>query len=567
MDAVEANSVERWDHIWSDPAQAQWREQVLSPVYERIVFLVPNKSSVVDLGGGVGTLALALKEGRNCHVTVVEHSQSALDQVITAGVAAEKFDLEQPLHIQARASIVVATECIEHLSEHARVRIYSMALARGSGIFSVPNNRLGPEDEAQHTRKWTAKQFLDELRHYFRDCRVEVLDGFLLGVCGELAKKPFRLSVCMPARDEAHDLGRTLASFRGVADQLVVGIDYRSADHSWAVAEQYADVVFDITDPRGPAGDVAAKVHFAHIRNRCIDKCDGDWIFMTEAHERLLTGQDELLQLDGLPDGVKVGFVKRTGQGQQWAFPWLHRRDSKIRFIRQTHNALDFPKNYLVVKLPQISTYHERHKDNAAARAKQRKVQNRIALTEDWLNNGNENSLMYLGSEWSEYKPDKAIERLQQFLAVNRNNGAQRYHARLQCSKLLAQAGRLDDAREVLIDATADDWSRCDHWFYLGDIAAMQDRYEEAIQFYGYAATRIGNPPFTQWWIDLNIYGYLTAQRLVECHAAVGNLAAALIWAERVVDLMGEDTPAEALEEARRNITRIEEAIGHANSS
>lgn len=565
MDAREANSVERWDDIWADPAQAEWRETVLTPVYERIVFLVPNGSSVVDLGGGVGTLALALKDGRDCHVTVVDHSQQAIDQAITAGVAAELADLEQPLHIQASASIVIATECIEHLSEDARTRIYDMAKDRGAGIFSVPNNRLGPEDEAQHTRKWTTKQFLDELRYHFNDCRVEVMDGFLLGVCGKLAKKTFLLSVCTPARDEAHDLERTLASFRGVADQLVVGIDYRSKDDSWEIAEQYADVVFTITDPKGPPGDEAPKVHFGHIRNRCIERCDGDWIFMTEAHERLLTGQDELLQLDALPAGVRVGFVKRTGQGQQWGFPWLFRNDPKITFKRQTHNALDFPTSYLVVKLPQISTYHERHPENAAARAKQRKVQNRIALTEDWLRNGNENSLMYLGSEWSEYSPAKAIERLQQFLAVNRSNGAQRYHARLQCSKLLAQSGQLTEARSVLIDATSDDWSRCDHWFYLGDIAAMQDRREEAIQFYLYAATRLGNPPFTQWWIDLNIYGYLTAQRLVECYAAVGDLGSALIWAGRVVDLMGDDTPAEALDEARRNITRIEEAISHEN--
>jgi tetratricopeptide (TPR) repeat protein len=558
--AAEANSVENWNRIWADPKEAEWRQRALQEVYDRIVYLVPDESEVIDLGGGVGTLAQQLIEANDCDAIVIDHSKEAIRYAPKGSIVA---DLEQDnlpeLYCQGN-KFLVSTECFEHLSKGARSRFYQRAKNTRGLIVSVPNNRLGPEVEPQHTIKFTALEFLQELRKFFGDdCRVEVIGGFLLGVCGELAKKPFRLSVCFPARDEENDIARTLASFRGVADEIVIGVDYRSKDRTREIACQYADKVFAITDTTG-GEDV--KVNFAHIRNQCIEHCTGDWVFMTEAHERLLEGQDELLELDKISDHVSVGLVKRTGQGQQWGFPWLFRNDPKIRFTRATHNVLDFPDSYFVVRLPGIATYHERHESNKQARAKQRKVQNRLHLTQDWIQNKNEHSLMYLGSEWATYNPSKAVERLREYLAVNRDNGSQRYHARVQCGKLLAMDGNLSDAREVMMGCTADDWSRVDHWFYLGDIACMQDKVEEGIQFYLYAATRLNDPPFSQWWIDLAIYGYLTAQRLAECYASIGKLPEALHWAERVVELM-EDSPADALEDARQNVSVIKEAMSH----
>jgi SAM-dependent methyltransferase len=577
---TDANSPEKWDAIWRDPAQAEWRGRALAEVYDRICELVPAGSRVVDLGGGVGTLAFRLYRAGS-KTLVVDNSPRALDEVehaaavfgakIWRGVETMRADLEDAawlVKLRGRLDgppVFVATEALEHLSGGARAVVLDNARVAGAAIFSVPNNRLGPDEEPQHTIKWTALEFLQELRRYFKHCRVEVLGGYLLGVCGKLAEKPYRLSVCTPARDEAADIERTLASFRGVADQLVVGIDPRSTDDTEAIARRYAEVVFTLDEPDGPADDKAPAVHMAHIRNQCLDRCDGDWVFMTEAHESLAEGQDVLLHLDQVDEGAKVAFVMRTGSGQRWAFPWLHRNDSRIRYTRATHNELLFPDSYLCVRLPQISTLHQRSRDTIERRRAQRKVQNRRTLTEDWVLRGNDNSLLYLGSEWAEYDKDKAVQRLQEFLAVNRNNGAKRYHARLQCAKMLAQQGDAAESRVVLIGAAADDWSRVDHWFYLGDLALEAERHEEALQFYRYVSTRIEDPPFCVWWVDLSIYGYLCAQRLTQCYATLGKLEDALHWAERAVELLPEDSPAEATDEARHNVELIQEALSNAS--
>ena len=112
--------------------------------------------------------------------------------------------------------------------------------------------------------------------------------------------------------------------------------------------------------------------------------------------------------------------------------------------------------------------------------------------------------------------------------------------------------------------ATADDWSRTEHWIWLGDLATEAGQHEQAHQFYMYAAIRINNPPFTLWWIDLVMYSYLPAQRLAQNCAELGKIEEALHWATRVIELLPEDAPAGAFEEAERNVNILKEALDHA---
>jgi 2-polyprenyl-3-methyl-5-hydroxy-6-metoxy-1,4-benzoquinol methylase/tetratricopeptide (TPR) repeat protein len=582
-----ANSRDLWDKLWKDEGNETWRKQALKQVYDRIVRLMPKGSLVIDLGGGVGALGSLLKQDKGADVLVVDHSEQALELAMAAGLSTTTADLENPddllrvTNFGDKRPVIVATEVVEHFSHDARQRLFKRAAECGHAFISVPNDRLGPDEEPQHTVKYNAMSFKRDLQKYFEHVRIEVLGPYLLGVCGW--SKKFTLSVTMPCRDEAVDLEATLASFRAVADEIVIGIDQRTVDNTREVALKYADVVFDLVDPEGPDGDRVPNggVHFAWIRNQCMDRCTGEWIFMTEAHERLVSGNEALLNLDQLPPEAKIGFVLRTGNDQQWAFPWLCKNDKRFRYARQTHNVLDYPAGTYAIQLPQVRTLHERHKDRELERQKQRKVQNRLTLLDDWVTHGNENSLHYLGAEWREHSTLKAIERLEEYMALPKKNGPQRYHTRLLLSKLYSQEGSrlsrdkslveaereaqnkafLKKARDVLMGAIDDDWSRTEHWVRLGDLAYMDEKLEEALQWYTYAGTKVGQPPFTLWWVDLPMYSWVPAQRLAMVYAELGRLDDSLYWARRVVEQLPDDAERSAFQEAQENITLLEDRI------
>jgi tetratricopeptide (TPR) repeat protein len=281
---------------------------------------------------------------------------------------------------------------------------------------------------------------------------------------------------------------------------------------------------------------------------------------MSEGHEHLEEGEDLLLRLHTLiPEEAKVVMVTRRGQGQRWCFPWLFRNLAAIRYTRAKHNTLEFPSSMFHVKLPTIITYHDRAHDRTKKRAIQRRGQNRKSLCEDWLSRGSEHSLFYLAQEWRGYNDSKSEERFLQFMAKS-NNGCQRYQARLILACMYRNQNRLKDAREILINAVVDDWSRSEHWLWLGDIEFQEKNLETAYVYYRYAATMVGSYPFTLWWIDENHYSYLPPQRLTMLCGELGKYNEGLQWAKHVVELLPKDAPEELVSEAQNIVKLFEEA-------
>lgn len=567
--ARRANSIPVWEHLWRAEGEASWRPLALHEVYARILEWLRQypAQKVIDIGGGIGLFADHLKNAPVPFVAVLEHSPSVVEQGKARGHHMVWFDLENAV-FDAKQSLLsadtyVSTEVIEHLSERARSCLLANIAESGRRlIVSVPNNRLGPDEEPQHTIKWTPVDFLIYLRQFFPDARVEVIGPYLLGFCG-YGKKPFRLSVTMPVRNEAADLDKTLSSFRGVADEIVIGVDPRTTDKTFEIASKYAERVFYLTEPQGVGEERRPEkgVHFSWIRNQCIDQCSGDWIMMSEGHEYLAQGQDALLALHNLPDYVKVGFVLRRIGSQQWGFPWLFKKDSQIRFIRHTHNSLDYPEGTGVVKLKGVVTVHDRVHERDVARASQRKIQNRTSLLEDWLTRKSTNSLYYLGAEWRGFDPNKSREYFEDFLRVSRN-GPQRYQARMELAHSYARTGDLSSLRAHLHACTGEDWSRTEHFVWLGDLAFEAQQYEEAHRFYRLASVAIGDPPFTLWWIDLSLYTYIPAQRLAMVCCELERYGEALRWARRVVELLPADAPEDLRVECQANAVKLEEVNG-----
>ncbi len=143
-----------------------------------------------------------------------------------------------------------------------------------------------------------------------------------------------RLSLCLIARNEQHNLPRALASFRGVCHEIIV-VDTGSTDQTVAVARELGATVvsFQWCDD------------FSAARNFCLKHASGDWIFWLDADEELLPESVQLLRSCMSRSDVAGWFVLRQdlsrGDRSDWFTEmWqlrLFRRDQRLRFVGRCH--------------------------------------------------------------------------------------------------------------------------------------------------------------------------------------------------------------------------------------
>jgi len=90
------------------------------------------------------------------------------------------------------------------------------------------------------------------------------------------AKRIVRISACMIVRDEAQNIGRSIASLLPVADEVIV-VDTGSTDDTAAVAADMGAEVFSYE----------WRDDFAAARNESLRHASGDWILYLDADEQL----------------------------------------------------------------------------------------------------------------------------------------------------------------------------------------------------------------------------------------------------------------------------------------
>jgi glycosyltransferase involved in cell wall biosynthesis len=520
-----------------------------------------------------------------------------------ADLIARPVDFEERPRLWT-GEILLCTEVLEHLTLPAVEHILQHSQRFSKAFFMVPNACFGPEVEPQHLRQWSAKDFLDLLKTYHPSARVEVFHdpkafqekghrGYLLGICGY--EKQTTLSFTMPVKDEGADIERVLSSFRGVADQIIIGIDDKTTDDTEALAKLYADDVFYFTWEND----------FSKARNQCIDRCTCDWVFMSEGHEHLKEGWQVLLQLEEIPSSIKVLEVRRESENYAWFFPWLFRNHLGIHFKNAVHNELDgYDGTKDVAQAHQIATWHERDLKKAWERAKQRQGMNKQELLRK-VREGSIRDMYYLGTEYSDllcstckghgqvldteksngtrvYKacPDcqimlvtgknvslgtkpfgvrQAIYWYERFLAASNHRPMPlRYQARLSLARWYRQLERYTDAKRVLAEAIIDDATRTEHWLLLGDLCEEQGQIDLATRFYEYASIGIGRPPISHVFLEKSVYTYLPAQKLTSVYAEQGDWENALKWARQVPVLLPEWAPPQAFKEAQHYIDLLE---------
>ena len=98
------------------------------------------------------------------------------------------------------------------------------------------------------------------------------------------------ISVAMIVKDESEQLADCLASIESLADQVRI-VDTGSSDNSVDIAHQYkAEVTFFIWCD-----------DFSAARNESLRGCNGDWIFILDADERV--AEEDLAKVRALTEG------------------------------------------------------------------------------------------------------------------------------------------------------------------------------------------------------------------------------------------------------------------------
>lgn len=190
-------------------------------------------------------------------------------------------------------------------------------------------------------------------------------------------KKPF-YSIGIIFKNEIRCLERCLKSLQPLRDAVpceLVMADTGSDDGSRAVAEQYADILFDF-----PWID-----DFAAARNAVIDHCSGQWYISVDADEWLVGSVQELVEFSGAKNLPKnfAGYHIRNYQSVglevsenyvDFIAVRMARLSAGVRYEGCIHESWKDPKHQIiqVMNLDDTWFYHDGYAyvDRAAEKAK-----------------------------------------------------------------------------------------------------------------------------------------------------------------------------------------------------
>lgn len=222
-----------------------------------------------------------------------------------------------------------------------------------------------------------------------------------------MSKKP-RLSIGMIFRNDIRSIKRCLEALTPLRKALpceLVMADTGSDDGSRAVAEQYADVVFDfpwIND-------------FSAARNAVIDRCRGEWHMLVDTDEYLDPDISQLLAFLNSKEGRKSDYglviqrsywtLEMDGDYADAPVLRLLRPASGLRFIHPIHEHLDYESRPSKgFSLPKTIFHHDGYVGLRDERGKAKRRRN-LALLEEERRRRPEDLLVALQlveSSWSE---------------------------------------------------------------------------------------------------------------------------------------------------------------------
>jgi glycosyltransferase involved in cell wall biosynthesis len=112
------------------------------------------------------------------------------------------------------------------------------------------------------------------------------------------------IAAAMIVRDGGDTLDRCLASICDYVDEIVIGIDDRTADDTEAIAKRYGAITFPFTWIDD----------FSYARNLVAERVTSDWILVVDADDCLVSGGEYLIPPEGYNGGT---VIVKTGHGRE----------------------------------------------------------------------------------------------------------------------------------------------------------------------------------------------------------------------------------------------------------
>jgi glycosyltransferase involved in cell wall biosynthesis len=135
----------------------------------------------------------------------------------------------------------------------------------------------------------------------------------------------------MIVKNEQACIEDCLKSLKGI-DEIVI-LDTGSTDRTPEICRQYTDKVY--------VGEYEWRDHFAEARNESLKRCSGDWIFIIDADERLVTGAESLRAAVENSGGETVLMTQINCGSVEFFYPRLFKNHVGIHWQGAIHNYLN----------------------------------------------------------------------------------------------------------------------------------------------------------------------------------------------------------------------------------
>jgi len=257
-----------------------------------------------------------------------------------------------------------------------------------------------------------------------------------------------RISVCMIVKNEEENIERCLESIKEIADEIII-VDTGSADQTVRLAQKYTDKIFHHPWEND----------FSKARNLSSSYATGDWIFIIDADEELLTENSHLLLQavrNKTIDAIQIQVISEFHQNRSESISnqtRLFRNNNYIYYEGRVHNRLVGFKN---PKIYPIRLIHQGY--DLTPSQQKAKFQRTVSLLKKDLQDNPNNPLPYHYLSCSYLSMEMYQEALDASLTVIRladedcsNSDLISLWSRFNAARSYYQLGEFDKAEKLAL--------------------------------------------------------------------------------------------------------------------